>query len=130
MSYSIQWDNADKTVVFQQYTDKAVKEDLYSLSKESAEMLKSVSHTVHLIIDESLIKLTLNTADINYLEKVVPANQGVVVVVYSKLSLTYKKMIHDTNTKLAPKAFNKGLFAPSVEEARQLLQEQFGVHYP
>ncbi len=59
MSHVIQWDNAEKTVVLQQYADQAVKDDLYDLSKQSAEMLRSVSHRVHLIIDERPIKVTL-----------------------------------------------------------------------
>ena len=42
MSYLIQWDNVEKTVVFQQYTENPVKDDLYHLSEESAKMLKTV----------------------------------------------------------------------------------------
>ena len=51
MGYKIGWDNPEKTVVLQQYVDPASKDDLYRLAKESANLLKSVSHTVHLIID-------------------------------------------------------------------------------
>ena len=130
MSYSIQWDNADQTVVFQQYTDKAVKEDLYNLSKKSAEMLRSVAHTVHLIIDERPVKVTLNYTDIKFLESNVPENQGAVVMIVNKSGLAYKKMIQDLGRTLAPKAFDQPYFAETVEEARQLLQEQFAVHYP
>ncbi len=126
----IQWDNAEKTVVLQQYGKSATKDDLYYLAQKSAALLKTVSHTVHLIVDERLFKLTLNSADINYLERNVPPNQGVVVVIYSNLSLTYKKTIHETNKKLAPKVFGESFFAPSPEEARQLLQKHFGVRYP
>ncbi|MBA3873897.1 MAG: hypothetical protein H0X30_32595 [Anaerolineae bacterium] len=130
MSYSIQWDNADQTVVFQQYTDTAVKEDLYSLSKKSAEMLRSVAHTVHLIIDERPVKVTLNYTDIKFLESNVPDNQGAVVMIVNKSGLAYKKMIQDLGRTLAPKAFDQPYFAETLEEARQLLQEQFEVHYP
>jgi len=130
MSYSIQWDNADKTVVFQQYTDQAVKEDLYSLSKESAEMLRTVSHTVHLIIDERPVKVTLNYTDIKYLESNVPDNQGAVIMIVNKSGLAYKKLIQDVGRSLAPKAFDQPYFAETLEEARQLLQDQFAVHYP
>ena len=130
MSYSIQWDNADKTVVFQQYTDQAVKEDLYSLSKESAEMLRTVSHTVHLIIDERPVKVTLNYTDIKFLESNVPENQGAVIMIVNKSGLAYKKLIQDVGRSLAPKAFDQPYFAETLEEARQLLQDQFAVHYP
>ena len=130
MNHSIQWDNAERTVILQQYTDKAVKDDLYDLSKQSAEMLKSVSHRVHLIIDERPIKVTLNYTDIKYLESNVPENQGAVVMIVDKSGLTYKKLIQDVGKTLAPKAFDQPYFAETLEEARQLLQEQFEVHYP
>ena len=92
-------------------------------------MLKSVPHTVHLIIDERTSKLTLSSSDINFLEKNVPTNQGTVVMVISKSSLTYKKLMQNVGKTLAPKAFNRNFFVTTVEEARELLQEQFEVHY-
>jgi len=130
MSYLIQWDNAEKTVVFQQYTEKPVKDDLYHLSEESAKMLNTVSHTVHLIIDERATKVTLNSADIKYLESNVPVNQGAVVMVIDKSGLAYKKVMQDVGRSLAPRAFSQPYFATTLEEARQLLQDQFDVHYP
>ncbi len=130
MGHSIQWDNEEKTVVYQQYTGNAVKDDLYYLAEESAALLKSVEHTVHLIIDERTIKLTLSSADIKFLEKNVPPNQGVVVMVVQKTDMNYKKFIQNFGQKLAPNAFFQTYFAASPDEARQLLQENFEVHYP
>ena len=127
IGYLIQWDNAEKTVVLQQYTDNPVKDDLYHLAEESALMLKSVPHTVHLIIDERTSKFTLSSSDINFLEKHVPPNQGTVVMVISKSSLTYKKLMQNVGKTMAPKAFNENFFVTTIEEARQLLREQFGV---
>src|SRR5436853_7756633 len=111
MSYLIRWDNQEKTVVFQQYTGTATKDDLYGLAEESALMLKSVLHRVHLIIDEHNIKMSLNAVDMKYLEKLVPANQGGVVVVVDTNSLRYKKFMHDAGVKLAPKTFAQPFFA-------------------
>jgi len=130
MGYLIQWDNAEKTVVLQQYTGNAVKDDLYHLAEESAAMLKTVPHKVHLIIDERAIKLTLSSTDIKYLEKHVPPNQGVVIVVVGRSGAAYKSLIQNIGKTLAPKAFKQTFFAATVEEARRLLQEQFEVHYP
>ena len=130
MGHHIQWDNEEKTVVFQQYRDDAVKDDLYYLAEKSALLLKSVAHIVHLIIDERMIKLTLTSADIKYLEKHVPSNQGAVVVLLNKTDLSYKKYAHQLNRSIAPKAFDTPLFAITLEEARQILQDHFGVHYP
>jgi hypothetical protein len=130
MGYLIRWDNQEKTVVFQQYTGTATKDDLYGLAEESAQMLNSVPHRVHLIINEHHIKMNLNATDMKYLEKLVPANQGGVVIVVDKNSLPYKKYMHDAGVKLAPKTFAQPFFASDVENARQLLQTQFEVRYP
>ena len=130
IGYLIQWDNAEKTVVLQQYTDNPVKDDLYHLAEESALMLKSVPHTVHLIINEHTFKLRLSSADINFLERNVPTNQGAVVMVVSKSGQSYKKLMQNVGKTLAPNAFKQNFFVTTVEEARQLLQEQFEVHYP
>ena len=130
MSHLIQWDNEEKTVVFQQYTDNPVKDDLYYLAEKSAAMLKTVLHTVHLIIDERPIKLTLSSTDIKFLEKHTPPNQGVVVVLVNKNDLTYKKYVQNFGEKLAPNAFFETYFATTPEEARDFLQKQFDVHYP
>lgn len=130
MGHIIQWDNEEKTVVLQQYTKGAVKDDLYQLAAASSAMLKSVPHTVHLIIDETEIKLTLNSADIQFLEKNVPPNQGAVVMVVNKSNLTYKKVVQEMGKKLAPKTFEKPFFVSSIEQARQLLQDEWEIHYP
>ena len=129
MGYQIQWDNDEKTVILQQYTGTPVKDDLYHLAEESARMLKSVTHRVHLIIDERTIKLTLSSSDIKFLEKNVPVNQGAVVMVVNKNDLNYKKVVQDIGKTQAPKTFAQPRFALTLEEARQLLQDQFGVNY-
>src|SRR3954471_993721 len=105
MGHFIQWDNQEQTVVFQQYTDNPVKDDLYYLAEKSAALVNSVLHIVHLIIDERNIKLTLTSADIHYLEKHVPANQGAVMVLVNKNDLNYKKYVQNFGEKLAPNAF-------------------------
>jgi hypothetical protein len=130
MGHLILWDNQDHTVVLQQYTSGAVKDDLYSLAQKSAALLSGVPYTVHIIVDETQRQLVLNGADIKYLEKVVPPNQGTVVVVYGDGSLEYKRIVQATGRQLAPKAFGNTYFAPTLEKARQILQETCAVHYP
>ena len=130
MGHFIKWDNAEKTVVFQSYTGTPIKDDLYCLSEESAMMLGSVLHTVHLIVDESNAKLNLNSTDMKYLEKNVPPNQGAVVMILNKSDATYKKLIQGIGQSVAPVAFGHTFFVSSVDEARQLLQDQFDICYP
>ena len=130
MGHLIQWDNREKTVVLQQYTGEAIKDDLYYLAQKSADLLNRVSQTVYLIIDERSVKHNLSSADVRFLEKHVPANQGMAVVIVDNKDLAYKKIVQEMNKKIAPKAFEQPIFVESLEEARQVLQEQYGVHYP
>ena len=130
MPHQIQWDNQAKTVVLQQYEPGSGKDDLYELALKSAEMLQTVSHKVHLIIDETHIRLMLNTADVKFLETHVPENQGVVVMIVPKGTQKYKEILQAMSRPLAPKAFGEPYFTISIDAARQLLHEQFGVEYP
>ena len=130
MGHHIAWDNQDKTVVVQQHIPPSSKEDLLQLAEKSAEMLKSVTHTVHLIIDERSIRLMLNTTDLQYLEKLVPPNQGTVVVVVAKKDVAYKMLSQNLGKLIAPKSVNRTYFAASIEEAREILQRQVSVQYP
>jgi hypothetical protein len=129
MGHNISWDNEEKTVVFQQYTDGAVKEDLYQLAQKSAQMLQTVEHVVHLIIDERKIDLILNSADMSYLEKLTPKNQGAVVMIVPPSKLKYKTVVQKLGKHLGPNAFAQPYFAESVEEARKFLRDSFGVGY-
>jgi hypothetical protein len=130
VAHIIKWDNEEKTVVLQQYTDHATKDDLYEMAAESARMLSTCEHTVHLIIDERTMAFSLNSADMAYLEKRVPPNQGVVVLVVHPENMHYKDVIQGVGTRVAPHAFDNQFKVTSLEEARALLQEKFGVAYP
>ena len=130
MAHYIGWDNEDKTVVLQQYTDGVTKDDLYQLASESAELLKQYEHTIHLIIDERQMSLVLNSADMGYLGRVAPQNQGKVVVVVPSEDFRYKNMVHQLGKRIAPAAFTEPHYAESLEAARRYLQENYGVNYP
>jgi hypothetical protein len=129
MAHRISWDNAEQTVVLQEYLENASKDDLYLMAKESATMLATVEYQVHLIIDERNIQLTLNSADMRYLEKNVPPNQGYVIVIPPKGGLVFKKMTKNIGDKFAPKSFGETIFMETLEEAREFLKQQAGVVY-
>lgn len=130
MAHYIGWDNDDKTVVLQQYAEEASKDDLYQLASESAELLRQHEHTIHLIIDERNMSLVLNSADMGYLGRVAPKNQGKVVVVVPSEDVRYKNMVHQLGKRIAPLAFTEPYYAQSLEEARKYLHETYGVSYP
>jgi hypothetical protein len=129
VAYKIAWDNKDKTVILQQYLPGATKDDLYHLAQESADMLKSVEHVVHLIIDERNIRLSLSSSDLKFLERLVPTNQGVAVVIVPPQDLAYKLKFQEIGQLTAPKALSRPHFVLSMKEARTLLREHYSVRY-
>jgi hypothetical protein len=129
MRHNINWDNEEKTVVLQIYTDGAAKDDLYELAQKSAQMLQTVVHQVHLIIDERKIDLALTLVDMRYLDKLMPENQGAVVLVIHPAKIKYKMAVQQLRAQIGPNAFAQPYFADSIEAARQFLQGSFGVHY-
>lgn len=129
MGHNIRWDNDDKTVVLQEYTDGATKDDLYALVRESAAMIQTVTHTVHLIIDERKFSPHLTTVDFTYIEAGMPKNQGVVVIIVAPSSHKYKAAMLELGSRIQLKTFSKSYFAESPEQARQFLEENFGIRY-
>lgn len=130
MGHQIGWDNNDKTVVLQQYAPPVSNDDLLRLAEESAAMLKTVPHIVHLIVDERGIRQILSKADLRYLERLVPPNQGAVVVVVEPADLPYKAITQRLGNLVAPHAVSQTYFATSLEEARSILQQKVAVQYP
>src|SRR5262245_1470800 len=130
MSHHTAWDNEEHTVILMQYDKGAIKDDLYLMAKENAVLMATVEHTVHLIIDETHIQLNLNSADMRYLERNVPANHGHIALIPHPSILMFKKIIVNMGNTIAPKAFEGIYYCRSVEEARELLQKEFGVKYP
>lgn len=124
MGYSINWDNDDKTVLVQTYTDPVSKDDLYQLVKKTAEILATCPHTVHLIIDERKVDFLLNSADLGYIQKMLPPNQGTVVLVVLPGNMTYKRVFMTRTRHLIDRAETQ--FVESIEDARALLQELHG----
>jgi len=130
MGYSISWDNEEKTVVFQYYEKGGTKQDLYDLVRESAGMLNTFEHRVHLIIDQRNVRYLMNAADMAFLEENKPKNQGVVILIIEQNIETHKSMTQKIGRRAAPHAFSDTYFVASLDEARKILQEHHGVHYP
>jgi hypothetical protein len=130
MGHQINWDNEDKTVVLQVYSDNPSKEDLYNLAKKSAQMLATVAHTVHLILDERHVNLVFNAEDMIFLQKQTPKNQGAVIMLVDPCTIQYKTAVHKLAQTLSLSSFKEPYFVDSVEGARKILQQKFGVRYP
>lgn len=130
MAHRVEWDNIQKTVVLQQYYAGATKDDLYHLARKTNEMLATVSHTVHIIIDERNIHLMLTTEDATFLEEHVAPNQGTVIIIPPVGGRIYKEMIQYPNQRIAPNAFSEAYFVSDLDEARDILQYEFDIVYP
>lgn len=124
--HRIEWDNTDKTVVLQTYIVGATAADVYDMARKSADMLKTVDHTVHLIIVRSSGPPAVTARELSQINKLVPENQGKLLVVGS----LYDQMLLRSGDKIAPRAVQDSQVVKTVEEARQFLIEHYGVVYP
>jgi hypothetical protein len=130
MGHDIYWDNEDKSVLFHQYISPASKDDFYQLAQKSAAILEKVEYTVHLIIDDQPINLVYDSADIAFMDKIRPANEGAVVVIVSPFKIKYKAAIQDLGRRIGQKTFRNAYSVETLEQARQFLQDEFKVRYP
>lgn len=130
MAHFIDWDNEEKTVVLQQYAEGASKDDLYALASKSADFLNQYDYTIHLIIDERQMSLVLNSADMAYLGRKAPKNQGKIVVIVPSENLRYKSMVHQLGHHIVPLAFTEPYYCHSLADARKYLHETYAVNYP
>jgi hypothetical protein len=126
MGHTIAWDNADQTVILQTYTDPVTKDDLYELVKKSAQMINACDHPVHVIIDERRINFVLNSADLSYIQRMLPANQGMVVVVVLPGNMAYKLVAQERIKQIISK--DTPYFVDSLEAARAILQQTYGTY--
>jgi hypothetical protein len=85
-------------------------------------MLASVSHPVDIIIDVQTVTANYNgfLSAVRYANKVVPANQRLVILVGATAFL--KAMTHVAE-KIAPNATDKGYMVDTLEQAHQLITE-------
>ncbi|MCA9889891.1 MAG: hypothetical protein KC546_16035 [Anaerolineae bacterium] len=125
--HHIEWDNLDKTVVLQTYEKGAGKADIYQMADKSAEMLNEVDHTVHLIIIEPVSRSVVSPTELKYLDKKVPPNQGMVMLVGGD---KFSEIVKTIGDNLNNKAVANLRFVQTPEEARQYLVDELGVAYP
>lgn len=114
------WDNEEKTILRQVYTGKITPEDVLRVASKTHDLLMTVPHKVHLIIDVSKARSTHQSfvKAARELDKKVAPNQGVVVVVddaiASKLTLQSMKLVATESTR---NTWN----VKTVEEAHKLI---------
>ena len=125
-NYRIEWDNAEKTVVLQTYLTGATSADVYEMAHKSADMLKTVDHNVPLIVVRSSGPPAVTAHELSQINKLVPNNQGKLLVVGS----LYDQMLIKSGDKIAPRTVQNSQVVKTVDDARQFLIEHYGVVYP
>ena len=126
MGYSVSWDNPAKTVLLQEYIDPVRKDDFYQLVQVTASYLSTHVHTIHLILDERRVNFALTATDLDYVAKLLPPNQGAVVVITQYGLLSCKQITLELITQTVTRQGT--YFVESLKAARQVLQEHYGVY--
>lgn len=126
MGIHLIWDNEEKTVLRHIYEGEWTLEDLHAMIDSTYKWIDTVGHSqiVNIIADLSQSATPPSkvlSASRHYRSKR-HARQGIQVIVGSSLRLTFMKIITQAAMAIVPQARNVR-FADTVEEARQIIQE-------
>lgn len=123
MGYSVEWANAEKTIVLQTYSGYVKTDEYYQAVDESALLLSSVEHPVDLIMDGREAKTENGKGflmAVSYANKKVPKNQRLVLMVGAGLLI---RTMGKITRSIAPRATENIYFVNTVEEAYKLIEE-------
>ncbi len=117
------WYNTEKTILHQLFYDKADVNDYHQNVKDSLELISTVNHTVHLIMDlrNAQVDDKGMISALSKAEKTVPTNQGCVVVLGGK---AYHKVLVNVGKVVAPKAVENVHFLDTMEQALEVISKQ------
>ena len=125
MGISVKWDNSEQTVIRFVYTGQWTFGDLFDAMESARDLMDTVNHPVHGIIDMQDSKLMPNgvlSLGRNVTMRKHP-NQGKSIVVGAS---GFARTLYDVYRKVHRTTFDESAygFASSLEEARQLLSSQ------
>ena len=125
MGISVKWDNSEQTVIRFVYTGQWTFGDLFDAMESARDLMDTVNHPVHGIIDMQDSKLMPNgvlSLGRNVTMRKHP-NQGKSIVVGAS---GFARTLYDVYRKVYRTTFDESAygFASSLEEARQLLSSQ------
>jgi hypothetical protein len=121
MPYHIDWENAEKTIIRQTYTNPLTLGDCYGVIQDNAVMMKSVAHSVDLIIvmDFGFLMVSRFFHAAKYAQDAMPDNQRLLIVVNAS---ERAKMLVNLVKKLAPGATRNLFFANDLNEAYNIIR--------
>lgn len=123
MPISVEWANAEKTLIFRRIWDYWDHNDVHRMTDETRAMLSQVSHVVDVIVDCS----APSNADPTHLisairrsEKMMPENLGVIILVKAN---TFVQTLLNINRLNAPRLTSRARLVDSMSEAYALLEK-------
>lgn len=116
MGFITIWENDEKTILRQIYTDRWTVDDFIACTDRTHRLLKSVPHTVHLIIDLSQAVRTPSNilSAMRYAEQHVNDNLGLIAIVGAD---DFAKQVFAPAKRLAPNATGRITFVETLPEA-------------
>ena len=120
MPTQVIWDNPEKTIIRQIYTGHVSTTDYKAVSLLSATMLNTVAHPVDVMIILNDVRPNIEgfLRGSHYANKIMPANQRLVVIVNADVHL---QGIVKMASKFTPKIAQQTQFVDTIEEAYQLI---------
>lgn len=116
MGFITTWENDEKTILRQIYTDRWTVDDFLACTDRTYRLLKSVPHTVHIIIDLSqAVRTPSNILSVmRYAEQHVNDNLGLITVVGAD---DFAKAVFMPAKRIAPNATRNMIFVETLPEA-------------
>jgi hypothetical protein len=125
MAASLNWLDNTKSVIYCQYTGAHDWDELYQVASLADAMMKSVRHTVHLVIDAQQSAGLPRSSPFPHFKRALsslPENTGVIVIIsqklFIKMSLALVTKFYDTSDRL--------FLVGNTEEATAILNERRG----
>jgi hypothetical protein len=121
MPVSVEWANADKTLVIQRIDGQWSMQEFHEVVQKSAQLLKTVDHEVDIIVDLSTTNYVPQgvLSGANRTESTVPPNQRLVVFVGAKMM---HKLLLSLGKRLAPRAASQQHFVETMDDAYAFIE--------
>lgn len=123
MAIRASWANAEKTIIRQDYDGAWTWEEFFESSRQSSEMMATVSHRVDIVADMKPGTMPKSGTSITYARNVLratPANWGILVIVGNAFVNAMVRVYGYVNNDMRAKIH----VTESVEEAFELIEQE------
>jgi hypothetical protein len=121
---AVQWDNAEKTVILVTFEAEWTWRDIQDIDAQSVALYESVGHQVDIIADVRNSRMILSGI-LSYVRSLLTTSwhpfAGIAVVVGVSPSV---RALFDAAALVARKSLERFVFAQTLEEAREVIQQR------